>query len=176
MDQLIPLVCSSTGIDEAAAKQALGALLRFLKDQAAKTDFDFDDKILAQLDGTDKLMEDETAREVVDKAESGEGGSSDGLILGGFKLVWKIMKIFGVVALLKQLLEPYATKLIDGVEEGTQLATIFSSLGIDRSQGVSMVTTVVDFLKDKLDPETIDALVEQIPALKLCLKEGKKEE
>ena len=184
MDQLIPLVCSSTGIDEATAKKAMGALLRFLKNQAAKTDFDFDDKILAQLDGTEELMEGETAREVVEEAESspksggGEGGN--GLLLGTFKLVWSLLKAFGVLAMLKQLLEPLlgenAAKLIDGVEDGTQLASIFGSLGIERSQGITMIRTVVDYLKDKLDSDTIDSLVEQIPALKLYLSEGKKEE
>ena len=182
MDQLIPLVCSSTGIDEATAKKALGALLRFLKDQASKTDFDFDDKILAQLDGTEELMEDETAREVVEEAESSpkSAGGGGGLFLGIFKLVWSLLKIFGVLAMLKQLLEPVlgenAAKLIDGVEDGTQLASIFGSLGIDRSQGTTMIKTVVDYLKDKLDSDTIDALVEQVPALKLYLSEGKKEE
>ncbi|KAL3911999.1 MAG: hypothetical protein SGARI_001371 [Bacillariaceae sp.] len=167
----------------ATAKKAMGALMRFLKDQAAKTDFDFDDKILAQLDGTEELMEDETAREVVEEAESspksgGDGGS--GLLLGAFKLVWSLMKTFGILAILKQLLEPIlgenAAKLIDGVEDGTQLASIFGSLGIDRSQGTTMIRTVVDFLKDKLDSDTIDSLVEQVPALKVFLSEGKKEE
>lgn len=180
MDQLISLVCSHTGIDEATAKQALGALLRFLKDQAAKTDFDFDDKILSQLDGLEALMEDKTAREAVDKAESGEGAAGGGVVGGVFSLVWKLLKAFGVLTMLKQLLQPIfgdnAVKLIDGMEEGVELASIFTFLGIDRSEGMTIVRTVVDFLKEKLDPDTIDSLIEQIPALKMAMSEGRKKE
>jgi hypothetical protein len=39
-----------------------------------------------------------------------------------------------------------------------------------------MVTTLIDYLKDKFDPDTIDSLIEQIPALKLFLSDSKKEE
>jgi hypothetical protein len=180
MDKLISLVCTHTGVDEPTAKKAVGALLRFLKDQAAKTDFDFDDKILAQLDGSDALMEDNTAKEAVEKAEAGEGAGGGGLAGTAFSIVWSLLKTFGILAMLKQLLQPifgdYAVKLISGVEEGAELASIFNSLGIDRSQGMTMVRTVIDFLKDKFDSDTIDSLVEQIPALKVFLSEGKKEE
>jgi hypothetical protein len=182
MDQLIQLICSSTGIDESTAKKALGALFRFLKDQATSTDFDFDDKILAHLEGTDELMEDETAKDVVEEADSPKlgGGAGGGLLFGIFKLVWSLLKIFGILAMLKQLLEPIlgenAARLIDGLEDGTQIASIFGSLGIDRSQGVTIVRTVVDFLKGKLDSDTIDKLVDRVPALKSYLSEGKKEE
>jgi hypothetical protein len=183
MDKLISLVCSHTGIDEPTAKKALGALLRFLKDQAAKTDFDFDDKILAQLDGSEALMADKTAKEAVEKAEAGESSpvvGGGGLAGTAFSLVWSLLKTFGILTMLKQLLQPIfgdsAVKLIEGVEEGAEVATLFNTLGIDRSQGLTIVQTVLDFLKDKLDPDTIDSLVEQIPALKLFLSEGKKEE
>jgi hypothetical protein len=90
------------------------------------------------------------------------------------------LKTFGVLAILKNLLQPIfgdsAVKLIDGVEGGAELATLFNSLGIDRSQGMTMVTTLIDYLKDKFDPDTIDSLIEQIPALKLFLSDSKKEE
>ncbi|KAG7348306.1 DUF2780 VcgC/VcgE domain containing protein [Nitzschia inconspicua] len=180
MDKLLSLVCSQTGIDEPTAKKALGALLRFLKDQTAKTDFDFDAKILAHLDGSKSLMDDDTAKEVVEKAETGESSVGGGFIGTAFSLVWSLLKTFGILVMLKQLLQPifgdYAVKLIDGFEEGAEIASIFSSLGIDRSQGMTMMHTVVDFLKDKLDSDTMDALGDQIPALKVFLSEGKKKD
>jgi hypothetical protein len=102
------------------------------------------------------------------------------LIGSALSLIWSLLKIFGVLVMIKQMLQPifgdYAVKLIDGIEEGAQLATIFRSLGIDRSQGMTMVRTVIDFLKDKIDAETVDVLVEQIPGLKVFILEGKKEE
>jgi hypothetical protein len=180
MDTLVSLVCSHTGVDEPTAKKALGALLRFLKDQAAKTDFDFDDKILAKLDGSEIIMEDGSAKEVVAKTEAGGGVGGGGLMGSALSLIWSLLQIFGVLAMLKQLLQPifgdYAVKLIDGIEEGAELASIFSALGIDRSQGITMMRTVIDFLKDKIDSDTIDTLVEQIPALKVVLSEEKKNE
>jgi hypothetical protein len=180
MDKLVSLICSHTGIDETTAKKALGALLRFLKEQAAKTDFDFDDKILTKLDGSESIMKDDTATVDVEKTELGVGFGGGGLIGSAMSLIWSLLKIFGVLVMIKQMLQPifgdYAVKLIDGIEEGAQLATIFRSLGIDRSQGMTMVRTVIDFLKDKIDAETIDVLVEQIPGLKVFLLEGKKEE
>lgn len=173
MDQLIPLVCSSTGIEVDTARKALGALLRFLKDQATKSDFDFD-KILGQLDGSEAVM---TDRDAVNAVEKAEGDNKSG---GLFGIIWSLMKAFGVLAILKKFLEPFlgenATKLIDGVDDSAKLASVLGSFGIDRAQGVSMVKTVVDFLKKKLDPSTIEALVEQVPVLKLVLSEGKKEE
>ena len=183
MDQLISAVSSKTGIDETTTRQALGALLRFLKDQAANTDFDFDDKILSHLDGSEQVMDDETATKAAKEAESSSskksvGGSGPiGIV---FSIVWSLLKTSGILAILKNLLQPIfgdsAVKLIDGVEEGAELATLFNSLGIDRSQGMTMVTTLVDYLKDKFDPDTIDSLIEQVPALKLFMSDTKKEE
>jgi hypothetical protein len=188
MDQLIPIVSEKLGIDETTSRRALGALLKFLKEQAARTDFDFDDEILTKLDGSSEAVEEE---EKIEEKEAGtsststskrksSSSSSSSLLLGIFGLVWSLLKIFGVLTLLKQLLQPllgdYAVKLIDGVEDGADLAGVFSSLGINREQGVTIVQTAIGFLKEKLDPETIDALVEQIPALKLVISEGKKEE
>ena len=57
MDELITKVCSRLEIDEAVAKQAIGAILVFLKDQVAGTNFDFD-KITEQLAGAVQLMKD----------------------------------------------------------------------------------------------------------------------
>jgi hypothetical protein len=181
MDKLVSLVCSHTGVDESTARKALGALLRFLKDQAAKTDFDFDDKILAKLDGSESIMGDSAAKEDVGETDLGVAGAGGGsLVVSALSLVWSLLKIFGVLTILKQLLQPifgdYAVKLIDGIEEGAELASIFNSLGIDRSQGMTMVRTVIDFLKDKIDSDTIDSMVEHIPALKVFLSEGKKKE
>jgi uncharacterized protein (DUF2267 family) len=66
--------------------------------------------------------------------------------------------------------------MIESVEDGAELTVVLKQLGIDREQGVSMVRMMMDFIKDKLDPETVDRLSSQIPAVAAFMGESKKGE
>jgi uncharacterized protein (DUF2267 family) len=177
MDEVIKMVANKIGVDEAVARQAVGAVLNFLKENHGKVDFQ---AIVSKLQGAEDLMNDRevvavTAEAGAEKAAAPTGGT--GGILG---LIFTLLKAFGVIALLKQLLQPIfgdsVVKMIDSVEDGAELAAIMSKLGINRDQAIKVVQTLITFMKDKLDSDTIDKLTEQIPAVKALLGESKKDE
>lgn len=172
MDELIKIIASKIGVKEEVAKKAIGGVLNFLKENHGKVDFD---EILSKLDGAEDLMNDREVQVAVKEGEA-ETKSSPGGIFG---LIFTVLKAFGVIAMLKQLLQPIfgdsAVKLIDSVEDGAELAGIMSKLGIDRDQAMKVVQTIISFMKDKLDPDTIDQLTESVPALKAFLGSKKDE-
>lgn len=170
MDELITQVAGKVGVDPKVAKNALGALLRFLQKQSANELFE---KVLL-IEGVNDLLQDPEAESANRDAPKGTGGMI-GLILS-------ILKVFGVLAILKQLASTLpvfgtqAVQLIEGVEDGAELTAVLQRIGIDRGKGVTMVQMLVDFVKTKLDPDTVDKLTAQVPAVSAFLGESKKEE
>jgi hypothetical protein len=136
------------------------------------------DQILSHLEGAQDLMEDSQAKEAVRGVEEREKPKKGPTTI--FGLIYAVLKMFGVIEILKQLLQPIfgesVVKLIDSIDDGAELASVLNQLGVSREQGVKMVRMLVDFMKDKLDSDTVDKLVEQVPALKVFLAEDKKEE
>jgi uncharacterized protein (DUF2267 family) len=177
MDELIPLVVSKLNLDEAQVKTAIGAVLKFLSEQSSDS-FDFE-AILSKLPGAADLMNDDTARAAVVEGEEEAKKKSSGPS-GIIGLVFLLLKAFGVMAILKNLLSTFfgenAVKLLESVEDGAELTAVMSKLGMSRDQGIKVVRMVVDFMKDKVDAETIEKLTGQIPALKAFLSESKKDE
>ena len=175
MDELIVLVAGKLGLDEAVVKQAIGAVLKFLKERSSDS-FDFD-AILSKLPGAADLMSDGKVKAAVREGEKEAKKSAPSGIIG---LVFALLKVFGVLAILKQLLSTYfgesAVKLLESVEDGAELTAVMRQLGIDRDQGIKVVRMVMDFMKDKVDSNTIEKLTEQIPGLKAVLTESKKDE
>ena len=170
MDQLINQVAAQIGVDPAVAKQALGALLRFLQKQSTQDLF----QKLMSIEGVEALLKQPEAEEAVRESPKGTGG-----MVG---LVLSIMKAFGILAMLKQLASTIpvfggkALQLIEGVEDGAELTMVLQKIGIDRGQGIQMVQKFVDFVKEKLDPETIEKIASQVPAIRVFLGEAKKDE
>jgi uncharacterized protein (DUF2267 family) len=175
MDQLILLIVDKLGMDEDVVKHAIGAVLKFLKERSSGS-FDFD-AILSKLPGAADLMKDDKARAAVQEGEQQAKKSGPSAIIG---LVFSLLKVFGVLAILKQLLSTFfgesAVRLLESVEDGAELTAVMRKLGINRDQGIKVVRMVMDFIKDKVDSDTIDKLTEQIPALKAILTESKKDE
>jgi uncharacterized protein (DUF2267 family) len=174
MDELIHLVVGKLGLDEVVVKQAIGAVLKFLKERSSDS-FDFD-AILSKLPGAADLMKDDKARAAVNEGEQQAKKSGPSGIIA---LVFSLLKIFGVLAILKQLLSTFfgesAVKLLESVEDGAELTAVMRQLGINRDQGIKVVRMVMDFMKDKVDSDTIEKLTEQIPGLKAVLTESKKD-
>lgn len=171
MDDLIKIVAGKIGVDEGVAKKAIGAVLNFLKEQDLKS-INFDE-ILSKLQGAQDLMKDRDVQIAVKEGEAEQPKSGGGGIFG---LVFSILKAFGVIAMLKQLLQPIfgdsAVKMIDSLEDGAQLAAIMSKLGIDRQQATKVVNSIITFMKEKLDVDTVNKLTESVPALKVFLEES----
>lgn len=170
MDPLIDQVAGKIGIEPKVAKQGLGALLRFLKEHSAQ---DLFQKLLS-IEGVDALVREPEAEAAVRDSPKGTGG-----LIG---LVLSVLKTFGVLTILKQLattIPVFGTKavqLIEGVEDGAELTVVLQRIGVDRGQGIKMVQMLVDFVKEKLDPQTIEKIAAQVPAVKAFLGESKKDE
>ena len=178
MDPLIKSVAQQIGVDEAVAKKAVGAVLNFIKDNNTNIDWT---KILESLQGAQDVMDttragpeqqEETGTTAKTESTSGGGG-----LLG---LVFSLLKMFGVIAMLKTFLQPIfgdsVVKLIDSAEDGAQLATIMNQLGINREQGVQVVQSLFAFMKDHLDADLVDQIFDAVPAAKAFLGDTKKEE
>uniref|UniRef100_A0A8J9TGE1 DUF2267 domain-containing protein n=1 Tax=Phaeodactylum tricornutum TaxID=2850 RepID=A0A8J9TGE1_PHATR len=176
MEELTITVAEKLGIDTAVAQKAIGAILRFVQEQSTPDLF----AKIRSMDGVENLMKDDDAAEAVreghDKAEAGGVGG------GLFGLIFTLLKAFGLFAIIKQVLStlpgigPQAVRMIESVEDGAELTVVLKQLGIDREQGVSMVRMMMDFIKDRLDPETVDRLSSQIPAVAAFMGESKKGE
>jgi hypothetical protein len=188
MDDLIHNICVRAGVNEDAAKQSVGAILNYIKRRystnrpgdTADTDttnggggFDIAD-ILTKLEGADELMKQE-------KAEAAALKASEQGVAGLFGLIWQILKVFGILLLLQKLLAPVfgaepTAKLIKAAEDGVEIKSILAQFGIEPEQALKVVRLIFDFLKDKLDAETIARITNNIPAIKAILTEEKKEE
>ena len=174
MDELIRLVVDRLGLDENVTRKAIGAVLAFLKDQVGE-DFDFS-KITSQLQGAESLMNDSEAQTAAREGVETKSSKPTGII----GLILSIMKAFGVLEILKKLLATFfgesAVKMIESVSEGAELAVVLNKLGISQEQGATIVKMIVNFMKDKIDPETVEKLTEQVPALKALVGQAEAQE
>jgi hypothetical protein len=208
MDDLIGNISVRAGVDQDAAKQAVGAILNYIKrryeanrptattgletpeqqEATSTTNGNKNQKkngggggavldlaaMLTKLDGAEELMQQEKSVEAAQKATE-QGGH------GLFGLIWQILKVFGILLLLQKLLSPVlgiesTTKLIQAVEDGAEVKTILAQFGIEKEQALKVFRLIFDFLKDKLDADTMAKITNNIPAIKTMLVEEKKEE
>lgn len=177
MDQLITKVCEKLGIEQDVAKKAVGAVLKYIQENHPQDKIDFN-AIMEKLQGANELVTDyTTSREAVGAEEMKASSSSGG---GLFGLIFSLLKLFGIIAMLKAFVQPIfgdsAVKLIDSVEDGADLAIVLNKLGIDREQARNLCTTLVSFMKEKLDPELVEKLLDAVPAVKAFVGDFKKEE
>ena len=179
MDQLITQVCEKLSIEQDVAKKAVGAVLKYIQENHPQDKIDFN-AIMDKLQGANELVtEYTTSREAVGADEMKASSSSSG---GGglFGLIFSLLKLFGIIAMLKAFVHPIfgdgAVKLIDSVEDGADLAIVLKKLGIDREQAKNLCKTLFSFMKDKLDPELVEKLLDAVPAVKAFVGDFKKEE
>mmetsp|Transcript_5873 Transcript_5873/g.8307 ORF Transcript_5873/g.8307 Transcript_5873/m.8307 type:complete len:180 (-) Transcript_5873:75-614(-) len=179
MDKLITSVAEKIGVDESKTRKAIGAIFKFLKSQSGTYDFD---SILKKIGSDAETLMKEAESETTTASTEGETSTtrSTSSSTSLFGLVFTLLKTFGVLTMLKQLLSTFfgesAVKLIESVEDGADLTVVLNQAGIDRDQGVKMVRMVVDFLKEKAGGDTVENLLEQIPAAKAFLGDSKKDE
>mmetsp|Transcript_24925 Transcript_24925/g.61306 ORF Transcript_24925/g.61306 Transcript_24925/m.61306 type:complete len:191 (-) Transcript_24925:1744-2316(-) len=190
MEELTRVAADKLGLDPKVVEQAMGAVLRFLKDQSGSFDFS---KITSAIKGVQDLMNQKpetaegtvtetTSRDAPAEEASGSGGGPSASVkpAGIIGLIFSVLEMFGVLAMLKTILESVfgegAARMIESAKEGAELTTVLGELGIDREKGMKLVTMLVDFMKDKLDGDTINKLVDQVPAVKMFLNQAKKEE
>ena len=136
MDAFIKQVSSSAGVDETEARNFLGKLLDFIKKNAPE---DVSADISAKVPGADEVMKDATTP------------SND--------LVKQCMP---VLDMLKKLVE----QVMGGdAAKAAELTEICSKSGVTPEQGGAMIQKLLDFLKEKVGPDTVTKITEQLPAL-----------
>ena len=136
MDELIKSVVGELGLDEGVTRDATGSLFGFIK-EGMGGDFS---QIADKLPGVDDLISGASG------ATAG-GGDSGGGILGG-------------------LAQAASSVLGGSVGEGLELASILEKLGLSTDQIGSLVTMVINFIKENVGEEVIDMITDKVPALK----------
>lgn len=151
MDALITKVCNKIDVDENDARNAVGAVLNYVKKNHSDGAVDFE-KIMTKVPGADSLMQDEEAREAATEAKQAGGG-------GMFALIFDLLKAFGVIAILVSLVQPIfgdaAVKMIEGIEDGAELVGVLGKYGITRGKAVQVVHLLFGFMKENVDAEVI---------------------
>lgn len=156
MDKLVTKICEKVEVDEGDARSAVGAVLNYLKKNHSNGAVNFE-KIMAKVPGADSLIHDEEAKESAKEAKEVGGG-------GLFALIFDLLKAFGVIAILVQLLKPVfgdtAVKMIEGIEDGAELVGLLGKYGITREKAVGVVAELFKFLKEHVDAEMIGKICE----------------
>lgn len=172
-DKLVKQAIDKIGLDETQAKQALGALLSFCKNQAG--DFDFDG-MMKKIPGMTEVFEDAKASRDV-PTDGGNGGSIQYTVIG---ILTYFFKTFGLLDILKNLLAPFlgenGVRMLEGGADSLELAGILEKLGVSKEQGTKLVKMLVDFVKKHVGGDTVDNLVKSVPVLQTIMAEEKKEE
>jgi hypothetical protein len=177
IEDLIKQVTSKLNLDEALTRKAIGLVLAFVQKTCSKNNFDFN-QILLKLQGADTLVA-RTNDPLPNQTASVPGLSMD--IVGSiFALMTWLLHVGPVVDILKRILSLFfgdkAVQMIDSAGDGTELLGKLSAIGISREQGSKVVAMLVSFMKQHLDPKTIDELLEKIPALKAVVGDTSKKQ
>jgi hypothetical protein len=176
VEELIKQVSSKLKLDEELTRKAIGLVLTFVNKICKKHNFDFQ-QILQKLQGADTLVA--RSNDPLPSQSAVPGGSNT--IVGGvIALITWLLRAGPVMDILKRILSMFfgdkAAQMIDSAGDGTELMGKLNGIGITRDQGTKVVTMLVSFMKQHLDPKTIDDLFEKIPALKAVLGETTKKE
>lgn len=140
MDAFIKQVASKTGVDEAEAKGFIGNILGFIQKNASE---DVTKEINAKLPAADQLISEASS------ASTEQQPTND-----------LLKPCMPVLELLKKLLAPLL-----GGSDTAAVTQIIAKSGVSPEQGAGMIQMLMDFLRDKVGPETVNKLTEQVPAL-----------
>ena len=152
MDSFIKQVSKQAGIDEATTRKFLGQILSFAKTNAPQ---EVTRDISAKLPDVDKL---------IDEANSTTTPSPDGEPQKpGNDLLKPCMPLLDMI---KKLIED----IIGGdAAKAVEVANIMERTGVPPEKGAEMIQKFLGFMEEKVGPETISTLKEQVPALQTIL-------
>jgi hypothetical protein len=137
MDELIEQLTTKLGIDAETARDASSKAMALLKDNVGD---DLFAKISAAIPGSS-----ESAAVGAEASTAGDGGK------GG---------------LLGSIADMASGVLGGSVKDAADLASSLGDSGLSTDQIGSFVTTILEFLRDKLGDETVDQLLAKVPMLK----------
>lgn len=179
VDVLVKQITAKLNLDEQITRKAIGLVLSFVNKTCQKHNYDFS-QILQKLQGADTLIA-RSNDPLPNNASSGGSGTYD-FVGSVIELVTWFLRVGFVVDILKRILSIFfgekAVELIDSAGDGTELIGKLNTIGISREQGTKVISMLVSFMKQHLDPKTIDELVEKIPVLQVIIgkDDTKKEE
>ena len=151
MDSFIKKVSTQTGVDEATTRKFLGEILNFAKKNAPEQ---VTRDISAKLPDVDKL---------IDEANSTTTPGSDGEAQKPNDLLKPCMPLLDMI---KKLIED----IIGGdAAKAVEVANIMERSGVPPEKGAEMIQKLLGFMEEKVGPETISTLKEQVPALQTIL-------
>ena len=178
IEELIKQVSSKLNLDEELARKAIGLVLAFVNKTSVKNNFDFQQQILQNLQGADTLIA--RSNDPLPNQAAAPSGSTTNIVGSVIALITWLLHAGPVVDFLKRILSIFfgdkAVQMIDSAGDGTELLGKLNGIGITREQGTKVVILLVSFLKQHLDPNTIDELVNKIPALKAVIGDTTKKQ
>lgn len=149
MDDFISRTAASTHCDEDQVRSFVGQILEFIK-KKHDDDSSASDDIIAKIPGADQLL----TRDVVVDDDVTKPAVSDNEMLKPCMPVLNMMKEW-----MEKLL------LMTGGGDAAQLTSIVNKSGVSVDQGASIIQELLDFMKLKVGPDTVNKITEQIPAL-----------
>ena len=151
MDSFIRQVSTQTGIDEATTRKFLGQILHFAKKNAPE---EVTRDISAKLPDVDKLIDEATS--TTTPGPDGEPQKPNDLLKPCRPLLERIKK------LVEDIIGGDAAKTIE-------VANIIERSGVPPEKGAEMIQKLLGFMEEKVGPETISTLKEQVPALQAII-------
>jgi hypothetical protein len=179
INELIKQVVGQLNLDEDTVKKAVGVVMKFLKDNTGE-DFDFVDKIMTKLGGSEQLVEE--AQREMEKPTTPKEKSTTSTTTSILSLIKTMISLIPVPILdivtkfIKTFFGENAIKMIKSAGEGVEVAGMMEQLGISKEQATSIAKMLVSFMKSKIGDDVVDELVEQVPIVKKYLDSSKKDE
>ena len=141
MEDFVKQISSSTAVSEDQVRSFLGKMLDFIKANAPE---DVADDISAKVPGADGLSREAIAVPPRD--------SDNGMLKPCMPVLDMLKKLIG------QVLGGDAAKT-------EEITDIMARSGVAPDQGAEIIQKLLAFLKDKVGPDTVTKIVEQVPAL-----------
>lgn len=141
MDELIEQLTSKLGIDASTAKSVTGRTMKALEENVGG---DLFSKISSSIPGVGDMI-------------SQFGGSGSQQSAGGSSMLGKLAGM--------------ASSMIGGkAGGGLELGATLAEAGLKPEKLGSVLTMIMDFIKDKAGAEVVDQVLEKFPMLKMLLK------
>ena len=190
METLVQNAADRLGLEARVVKQALRALFCFLRDKQRRGEISVDIEQMVSLligggkndSSSDDWMNDEntTTTRSSSSSKGEEESQRHPRPTTIWQLLWFILGLFGILHLLKQVLShafPPAVRWIETLEDGYKLDQLLRQrFGMTHEQGMVLVGMLVNFMKQNLQPETVDSLLQHVPALLSFANEGNKKQ
>ena len=140
MDEFIKQTASQVGVEESQAKEFVGKIMAFVNKNSSD---EVSKDINAKAPEVDSL---------VDMVKSGSGAEND-----------MLKPCMPILEKLKDLLPQFFGG--DAAKQTVEVTEIMTKSGVSPQQGAEMISKVLEFLKTKVGPGTVNKITEQVPAL-----------